>query len=233
MRRRARVAASAACGVAAALLALGGVQSARAEAQQERSEMLERYGGEVASLVVARRELASGSVVTESDVEERDWLADLAPEGALTSVGDIVGLRLTSPVAKGSPLTRLAVASGEGDVEVPEGRVAVSVRVGERSGIPADVASGARVLVYEAIDGGVRLVCGDALVLGAGTDSSRSSSGSSLTLAVYPDEVSQVLTAASVGSLRVALPADDVTAETDPAQAGAPSSVQPETGGDA
>ena len=102
MRRRARIATSAACGVAAALLAMGGVQSARADVQRERSELLERYGGEVASLVIARRELASGSVVSESDVEQRDWLADLAPEGAFTSVGDIVGSRLTSPVAKGA-----------------------------------------------------------------------------------------------------------------------------------
>lgn len=111
MRRRARIATSAACGVAAALLAMGGVQSARADVQRERSELLERYGGEVASLVIARRELASGSVVSESDVEQRDWLADLAPEGAFTSVGDIVGSRLTSPVAKGAPLTRSTVTS--------------------------------------------------------------------------------------------------------------------------
>ena len=44
MRRRARIATSAACGVAAALLAMGGVQSARADVQRERSELLERYG---------------------------------------------------------------------------------------------------------------------------------------------------------------------------------------------
>lgn len=230
MRRRARVATSVVCGVAAALLAMGGAQSARAEAQRERSELLERYGGEVASLVVARRELASGSVVSEADVEERDWLADLAPEGAFTSVGDIVGTRLTSPVAKGAPLTRLSVASGEGDVEVPEGRVAISARAGERVGIPADVASGARVLVYEAAGDGVRLVCADALVLGGSAD--RSSSDASITLAVYPDEVSGVLAASAAGTLRVALPADDVVAQAQTAGEQAPTSVSPETGGE-
>lgn len=230
MRRRARVATSVVCGVAAALLAMGGAQSARAEAQRERSELLERYGGEVASLVVARRELASGSVVSEADVEERDWLADLAPEGAFTSVGDIVGTRLTSPVAKGAPLTRLSVASGEGDVEVPEGRVAISARAGERVGIPADVASGARVLVYEAAGDGVRLICADALVLGG--PAGRSSSDASITLAVYPDEVSGVLAASAAGTLRVALPADDVVAQTQTAGEQAPTSVAPETGGE-
>ncbi len=232
MRRRARIATSAICGVVAALLALGGVQSARADAQRERSELLERYGGEVASLVIARRELASGSVVSEADVEQRDWLADLAPEGAITSVGDIVGSRLTSPVAKGAPLTRLSVASGEGDVEVPEGRVAVSVRAGERAGIPSDVSSGARVLVYEAAGDGVRLVCSDALVLGGSSTRSTSSTDRSLTLAVYPDEVSAVLTAAAAGSLRVALPADDVVAQAQTTSDGAPTSVAPETGGE-
>ncbi len=97
--------------------------------QRERSELLERYGGEVASLVIARRELASGSVVSESDVEQRDWLADLAPEGAFTSVGDIVELAHVSR-RQGRPAHASSIASGEGDVEVPEGRVAVSVRVG-------------------------------------------------------------------------------------------------------
>lgn len=230
MRRRARVATSVVCGVAAALLAMGGAQSARAEAQRERSELLERYGGEVASLVVARRELASGSVVSEADVEERDWLADLAPEGAFTSVGDIVGTRLTSPVAKGAPLTRLSVVSGEGDVEVPEGRVAISARAGERVGIPSDVASGARVLVYEAAGDGVRLVCADALVLGGSAGCS--SSDASITLAVYPDEVSGVLAASAAGTLRVALPADDVVAQAETAGEQAPTSVAPETGGE-
>lgn len=141
-----------------------------------------------------------------------------------------MGSRLTSPVAKGAPLTRLSIASGEGDVEVPEGRVAVSVRAGERAGIPLDVASGARVLVYEAADGGVRLVCGDALVLGG--SSTRSSSDASLTLAVYPDEVSGVLTAAAAGALRVVLPADDVAVEPAAVDGGAPTSVAPETGGE-
>lgn len=126
---------------------------------------------------------------------------------------------------QGRPITRLSIASGEGDVEVPEGRVAVSVRAGERAGIPLDVASGARVLVYEAADGGVRLVCGDALVLGG--SSTRSSSDASLTLAVYPDEVSGVLTAAAAGALRVVLPADDVAVEPAAVDGGAPTSVAP------
>lgn len=232
MRRRTRLAASAACGVLAALLAAGGAESARAQARQERTESLERYGGEQTTLVVARHGLASGSVVSENDVEERDWLSDLAPEGALTAMGDAVGTRLTSPVAKGAPLTRLDFESGEGDVEVPEGRVAVSVRAGDRAGVPADVPAGSRALLYEATEGGARLVCSDATVLGGATGPAYSGSDRALTVAIRPEEVSRVLAASSSGSLSLALPADDVATDAGEADA-APSSVAAETGGEA
>ena len=69
MKRRARIATSAAFGVLALLLAAGGMESVRADAQRQRSELLAQYGGEVASLVVARRELAAGSVVGEAFLE--------------------------------------------------------------------------------------------------------------------------------------------------------------------
>ena len=232
MRRRTRLVASAACGVLAALLAAAGAESARAQARQERSESLERYGSEQTTLVVARRELASGSTVSEGDVEERDWLSDLAPEGALTSLDDVVGTRLTSPVAKGAPLTQLDFASGEGDVEVPEGRVAVSVRIGDRAGVPADVPAGSRALLYEAAEGGARLVCSDATVLGGAAGSSYAGSDRALTVAIRPDEVSRVLSASFAGSLRFALPADDVAAPEDGSDT-APTSVAAETGGGA
>ena len=65
-----------------------------------------------------------------------------------------------------------------------------------------------------------------------GGSSTHSSSDASLTLAVYPDEVSGVLTAAAAGALRVVLPADDVAVEPAAVDGGAPTSVAPETGGE-
>lgn len=236
MKRRARIATSAAFGVLALLLAAGGMESVRADAQRQRSELLAQYGGEVASLVVARRELAAGSVVGEGDVEQRDWLTDLASEGSFTDVADVLGARLSSPVAKGSPLTELDVTEQATSIEVPEGRVAVTVRLTDRAGVPAEVANGARVLVYESADAGVRLITGDAVALVPSQGVGSAGAGErSLTLAVLPAEVADVLAVSGAGSLRVALPADDVDEVASAAALGsgdakAPESVGAQTG---
>ena len=166
MKRRVRLATSAACGMLAMLLAAAAADSARAEVRSERAEVLERYGGEVTQLVVARRELPAGSVLAESDLEMREWLADLAPAKAVTSFDDVVGVRLAASVSAGEPLTELDVTAAEGAVEVPEGRVAVSVKIGDKSGVAADTPAGSRVLAYVSSASGVKLVSADVVVLG-------------------------------------------------------------------
>lgn len=223
MRRRVRLVASAACGVIAVMLACAHADAARAQAREERAEVLERYGGEVTTLVVARRELARGDVVAEADVEVREWLSDLAPAGSLGSLDDVVGVRLTSPVASGAPLTGLDFAKEEGSLEVPEGRVALSVRLGDRSGVAQDTAPGSRVLAYAATADGVRLISDDVQVLGMGSSGSRVSD-QAVTLAVLPADVTAVLGAGSDGTLRLAVPAHDVEAR-DGSVASAPTSV--------
>lgn len=223
MRRRVRLVASAACGVIAVMLACAHADAARAQAREERAEVLERYGGEVTTLVVARRELARGDVVAEADVEVREWLSDLAPAGSLGSLDDVVGVRLTSPVASGAPLTGLDFAKEEGSLEVPEGRVALSVRLGDRSGVAQDTAPGSRVLAYAATADGVRLISDDVQVLGMGSSGSRVSD-QTVTLAVLPADVTAVLGAGSDGTLRLAVPAHDVEAR-DGSVASAPTSV--------
>ena len=241
MRRRVKFVLSAACGTLATLLALGHADAVRAQAESERSEMLERYGGEVTSLVVAREGLSQGDVVSESDVEVREWLAALAPEGAMTGLVDVVGKRLTSAVASGSPLSEVDFAGGAGALQVPEGRVAVTVRLSEKTGVAADIAAGTRLLAYGVEDGVPQLISSDALVLGREGEHGESGASSSreLTVAVAPEAVMQVLAASASGGLRLVVPAEDI--ESEGAQAvlsdaeaavdgEAPSSVPAETG---
>lgn len=42
-----------------------------------RSEDLARYGGEQVEVCVARRDLAAGETVTESDIEMKSWVVDV------------------------------------------------------------------------------------------------------------------------------------------------------------
>lgn len=212
MRGGLRLAASAACGVAALLLASGHADSVRAEVEQERSEMLERYGGEVTTLVVVREGAPAGEVLGEEAVEEREWLSALAPEGALTSVDEAVGKKLTSPVAAGEPLNEVDFLVDGETLEVPEGRVAISVRLSDRSGLSSDVAAGSRVQAYVATSSGVRLLTSDVVVLSA-TSARSGTAERTATLAVLPRDVTAVLEAGSEATLRLVLPAGDVSAD--------------------
>lgn len=214
MRQRARLAVSGICGVLAAVMAVGYADAARAEVEDARAQVLERYGGEVASLVVAREGLKAGDVVAEGDVEVREWLADLAPEGAIESLDEVVGLRLSSNVAAGTPLSEVCFAAEEGALEVPEGMVAISVKPTDKTGVTADVAAGTRLLAYEVDkDGGTRLLSSEVSALAAGAATAQGSSAGVLALACAPADVARVLSASTAGTLRLVVPADDIDLE--------------------
>lgn len=227
MQKRTRVALSAACGVFAVVLSVAYADAAKGEAEAARAEALARYGGEVTNLVVARSGMSAGDIVSQSDVEVREWLVDLAPTGALSSVDDVVGLRLTSAVAAGSPLSEVDFAGSDGSLEVPDGRVAISVRLSDKTGVSGPLAAGSRLLAYEVTQDGPSLISGDVTVVGTSSlSTTQTSSASSLTIAVEPDDVTRVLAAGADGTLRLAVPAEGVGSSGDSADdAAAPSSV--------
>ena len=209
MSLRFRVALSVACAVLAGMLFAAYAGQVRAEAERERSEAIARYGGEVVGIVVATRGIEAGETISAADVAERDWVADLVPEGAATSLDDVVGRGVTVPVAKGAPVCALNFREGERALEVPEGMVAVGVPLSDRIGVPPDVAPGSRLIAYATDDDGTALVSSDVTVTGV-PDATSSGMGASLTLAVPPDSVPAVLSASAEGTLRLVVPADDV-----------------------
>ena len=208
MTRRMRLVVAGTCALIAALLCVAYGQSVQAEAEQVRAEALERYGGEVVTLVVASEGLEAGDVVDRLNVTEQDWLADLVPEGAILSLDDVLGAEITVPVAAGAPLTSLNFRDDEDAVEVPSGCVAVTVSVTQNLGLPSATAAGTRLAAYEVEDSGVSLISDDLLVLRSTTDTGVGSRGE-VTLAVGAESVASVLAASAEGSLRLALPADD------------------------
>jgi len=176
----------------------------RAEADQVRQEALERYGGEVVQLVVANRDLAAGEQLGTADVSQVDWLVDLAPEDGMATLDQVVGRIVTVPVAKGAPLCGLNFREDAPGMEVPEGRVAVSLGMSDRSGIPREARAGSVMAAYAVGDVDVRLVSADLVVLSV---SGTSRGDSALSVAVRPEEVTAVLLASARGSLRLVLPA--------------------------
>ncbi len=225
MSVRFRVVFALACAVLAAMLCTVYAQHVQAETERERSEALERYGGETVNLVVATKNLSSGETVTKDEVTTKEWLSDLAPEGAKTDIDEVVGKRLTSAVASGSPLCSLAFEEPEGTAQVPDGHVALSLSSADRLGLPDGAATGARLLAYRMSDSGTSLISDDVRLLATGSEGQRYGS-SSITLAVLPSQVADILAASASGNLRLVVPADDVDVQATGA-ATAPTSVAP------
>ena len=179
MRRRFRLMVSGACALVAALVCGVYGQHVRDEAERVRTEALERYGGEVVSLLVAPNGLEAGEVVDRQNVVERDWL------------------------------TELNFRDSEDAIDVPSGRVALSIPVTEDLGLPSSAAEGTTLAAYEVTDSGVSLLAADLTVLRAPGEHASVGSRGAVTLSVSPDSVASILAASAEGSLRLALPADD------------------------
>lgn len=229
MSRRARVALSGVCAILAMLLVMAYAKSVRDEADHERSQTLRQYGGDVVALVVARRSIEAGETVGVSDVEERDWVSTLAPDGALVSMADAVGKEISVPVAKNAPLTDINFRDMSQLADIPSGHVAVSVPVTEKLGVPAGIEVGARVVAYRAKEGGAELVSGNAIVLAVPAASASWGKGA-LTVAVKADEVPPMLSASTSGDLRLVVPAADVKKIADVPKTSA--NVEPVQGGE-
>lgn len=229
MSLRFRLVFAGACALLAVMLCALCAQHAREGAERERNEALARYGGETVGLVVATDGLEVGDVVAASNVTERDWLSDLAPADAVTSLDDVMGKSVTVPVASGAPLTALNFREEAPMAEIPAGHVAVSVPVTDKLGLAANVSVGARVIAYQAAEGASELLCDDTSVLAVPATDRQTMRTGSITVAVPPDAVSRILSASASGDLRLVQPADDVTA-ADSADVAAPDEVtaQPE-----
>lgn len=210
MSLRFRLVFAGACAVLVALVFVAYGDHVRAEAEQVRSEAIARYGGEVVSLVVANDSLEPGDVVSERNVSLREWVADLAPEDALTSLDDAIGREVSVPVGKNAPVTELAFRDSSEIAEVPEGHVAVSVPVTDSLGISRGVPQGSSVIAYEVTDEGSSLVSDDITVLSAPAKTTSLGTNVQVTLAVASDDVARLLQASANGDLRLVLPADDV-----------------------
>ncbi len=189
-----------------------------------RIDALERYGGEVVSLVVATRTLEYGDVIDAGSVAASEWLADLAPDQALTRIEDVIGRQITVPVAQGLPLTQLNFREGASGLDVPAGFVALSLPMTDKLGLSRSISAGTRVIAYAVGSNSTVMVTAHALVLASPVETTSFSQTQSISLAVQPQDVSAVLAASARGDLRLVVPADDVEL-TDESSAEAPVDV--------
>ena len=127
MRRNKTAAAGAICGVLCALCVLGYTQSVRGEAERARADALARYGGDQVEVCVAKRDIAAGETVDSGAIETRLWVADLLPPEAVRQTSEVVGSKASSTVHSGEVLSARRFGAASAAIDVPDGKVAISV----------------------------------------------------------------------------------------------------------
>lgn len=216
MKRRATTAAGIACGAVCAVCVLAFTQGVRAEADAARSEALARYGGEQIEVCVATRDIAAGEAVDASCMETRLWVADLLPAEAVRSTEEVSGKTASSAILAGEVLSMRRFQGVEGRVEVPKGLAAVSVPAKDVQAVGGAVRAGEKVDMYATGGTSTDLLASDVLVLAtsASTDDAASDAQVSwVTVAVEPDRVQEVVSAAQRTELYFALPGGEASGQ--------------------
>ena len=215
MRQRRMTAIAVACGLACALCIGAFMASVQGQADSARAEALARYGGEQVEVCVATRDIAAGERVDVSSVEAKLWVADLLPEDALRTTGDVVGKVATSSILKGEVVSGKRFESDRDSLDVPAGKQAVSVPVKAVQAVGGAVRPGMSVDVYSSGDTTTTALVKGVVVLdtSVGDKGSLVSSDSGwITLAVDADRVQELIAAAARTSLYIVLPGEQAQA---------------------
>lgn len=209
MKRSMRLALSLVAGLAAAALSIWYGASVRAEAERGRQEVLAEYGGELVSVCVASRDVGAGEVLDEGDVKVEKWIAGLLPDDATTSIDEVLGRRATSSIPRRAVLCPLYFDVRDGALEVPDGRVAVSVAVDAAHAVGGSVAPGTDVDVYVSADGVTDRLCRSQVIDTSADDGDEAAGSLSwVTLAVDPERVTEVLAASARGTVSLTAPGE-------------------------
>ena len=199
-----------ACGAVCAACVLVFMANVQGQANAARAEALARYGGEQVEACVALRDIAAGERVDAGAVATKLWIADLLPADAFSSSGDVVGKTATSAIFAGEIVTSRRFEVRRGTLEVPAGKVAISVPVKAVQAVGGAVAPGASVDVYASGDASTSIVARDVTVL----DTSLANGSKSLsemnwvTLAVDPEKAQELVAATARTELYLVLPGE-------------------------
>ncbi|MDY2777450.1 MAG: Flp pilus assembly protein CpaB [Collinsella sp.] len=205
MKRRARLVVSVASGIAAAMIALAYTSSVRAEAERVQREALAAYGEELVSVCVAARDIEPGESIGEGDVAVEEWVASLLPPDAALSLDQALGKVATSRIPRRAVVCGAYFEHRETGLEVPAGKVAVSVASDEEHAVGGAVGPGDMVDVYVSKDA-ISDRLGRCQILQTSSQAIEGRPMEWVTLAVDPVSVPDMLAATSLGPVTLVLP---------------------------
>ena len=176
MNKSKRIAISLVAGVLAALLCMVYGSSIRSQAEQVQAETLAKYGGDRVEVCVAARDIDVGETLDETNVITQEWLTSLLPRDAATELRQARGDVTTSRIPKNAVICNVYTKAESHKLEVPKGKVAVSVAVDAEHSVGGATGVGSYVDVYVQKDGVTDRLCG-AYVIDTSEDSGATREG--------------------------------------------------------
>jgi len=169
-------------------------------------------GQQLVKVVVATKDIPAGTTGADASAqgsfEEREIPADTAVPGALSSVTPIAQLVALSPIYTGQQiiLPQWGSADQVSGLGLPEGKIALSLALGDPERVAGFVNPGSTVAIFATGGESVRLLLSDILVLGVGASTvnaqptgqagnTENVSTAILTLALTQREAEQIIAA--------------------------------------
>ena len=202
-------------------LALSGLTGKVAEVQKTAPAVQTQTT--MTQVVMAKDDIPSRTVIQEDMLEIREIPVEAVPRGAMMSMQDVVGQPAASTIYAGDivTLSKLTVDKTKAGfvAEIPENCRAVSVGISEITGVAGFAKPGdyVDVILVEKTDQGAvsRFLLKNVLLLGINQDTNkekdtaREKAGqakpATATLALQPDDMLQLVSAAAVGNIYLAL----------------------------
>lgn len=204
---------AAACGLLCALCVAVYVAQVDEQANAAQADMLARYGGDQVEVCVARRDIAAGQTITDSDVETKMWIASLLPVDAVVARGDALGQQVGSSILAGEVISSARFGFDAASIEVPDGMVALSVPARAVQAVGGALVPGMKVDVYAVGGTSTSRVAQAVKVLETCATESTSSAGTWVTLALPPQLVAQMVSAAENMELYFVLPSENLATD--------------------
>ena len=183
-----------------------------------RASAIRSYGGERAEVLVANKTIPIGGTIDESNTSVQEWLVDFLPQGqAAQSYEELQGLVAQTEIRVNEPVLLERVGDGSSRITVPDGLAAASVASDDVLAVGGAIRAGSVVDVYvEASSGEITMLGEHILVLETSTlEDSKEKQISWVTLAVRPSSVSDLLAAASKGTIHFVLPGNSAANQED------------------
>lgn len=212
MSNRTNMMAAIICAVVAAVLSFAYLSGLRGEAKAAQDEVLEKYGGQLVDVYVARGDIEPGHVISASDLELKTSAAHLLPDGAIVELDRVVGRKPTSIICKGEVCVERRFETAPSTLEVPAGTAALSLPAKTVQALGGALKEGMKVDVYASGGSSTTAIARDVSVLATSvSDESEGKGAQSLewvTLAVPPESVQELVAASEKTKLCFVLPSD-------------------------